>query len=658
MAAQCNYLYLDGLRLHVRNVAVLIDRGGVREELRVRLTGRAARGEITLTELRRVAMSPVAAVYLGDDGLRVPGLHLDPSACRGRRGRRLHDLESSTAGLDPVARRVLARQQLRTLPYGEGDLAAARRRTRWAAGLLDAETFTSTLLELRPRHLAVFDPRKGGHPELLDGLDESGAKIIAVLGILHAVSPRVAELYAALRPASDEGRSSTTLEFAGGGTLTVGIDPTEVPLGIVERFGATIAPPSTRAPAKTRAGRTSIKSIAATAPHLVSQWHPTRNGSMTPENTGRGSVAAVWWLCPTCGTEWQATPGNRSSKSARGCPGCNGLRASKTVNLATQHPDLVREWHPGNPRPPESYRSKSGEKVRWICSTCRHHWEAAIYSRVRGHACPACAGVVTTDEHSIATTHPEIARGWRGAADPERTPRNVSAGSTLVAEWGCSSNNGHVFERSVIHHVAAQGRCPFCTNRRIDKGNCLATTHPELAEEWGAGNDLHPEEVAAGSGYKAQWVCRTCARTWRTTVNSRAVYGSGCKACVSNVTSSQEIALRDALLAAGVPVEPTGVLVTARGREWHCDIVSHVLKLVVEFDGAYWHAGKERTDRSKGTSLRRDGWTVIRVREHPLEALHPHDVQVPERDDDEAARLTLERIAELGMGTRAGELRT
>ncbi|MBU6201936.1 MAG: DUF559 domain-containing protein [Acidobacteria bacterium] len=649
MAARCNYLYLDGLRLHARNVGVRLDRGAGHEDLRLRVAGRAGRGEITLERLRQTSDGPVEAFYLGDDGLCIRGLRLDPRACRGRRGRGNGAFDENLELLDPVARRVLARQQLRTLPYGDGDLDAARRRLRWAAGLLDAETFAATLLELPARNLAVFDPRNGATADLLGGVGEWDAKIVAVLGALHAASPAAAGRFAALHPPGT-GSDGTTLRFSAGGSVRVGVDVSRLPTRIVERVGARVEKPANPAPAPVRRGRKNIKSIAETAPHLVPQWHPTRNGALTPENTGRGSVVAVWWLCDTCGTEWQATPGNRTSKAARGCPGCNGLRASRAANLAAEHPELVREWHPGNDGSPETHRSKSAQKVRWICSACSHVWDAAIYARTRGNGCPACAGVVVTAEHSLAATHPEIAAHWLEAAEPGHAPENVSSGSTQQVLWGCPTNPDHVFDRTVAQHVNAGGRCPYCTNRRVDDENCLAATHPELAEEWGSANDLGPEDVVAGSGYRAQWVCRSCARTWRTTVNSRAVYGAGCKACVSQVTSSQEIALREALLDAGIPVAAEGVLVEARGREWHCDIVSDELRLVVEFDGSYWHAGRQRTDKSKGTALRRDGWTVIRVREAPLRALHPHDVEVPERDDETAARLTLARIDELGLG--------
>ena len=32
-------------------------------------------------------------------------------------------------------------------------------------------------------------------------------------------------------------------------------------------------------------------------PHLVNEWHPTKNGDLTPNEFTHGSDKKVWWLC-------------------------------------------------------------------------------------------------------------------------------------------------------------------------------------------------------------------------------------------------------------------------------------------------------------------------------------------------------------------------
>jgi len=392
-----------------------------------------------------------------------------------------------------------------------------------------------------------------------------------------------------------------------------------------------------------------LKTIAETASHLVGDWHPTKNGERTPYNTGRGSAKLIWWLCSNCSHEWEATPGNRTCKKPRGCPVCAGYTAGTATNLAVEYPELAKEWHPDNPLPPDSYRAHSAYEALWLCSFQQHAWRAAIYSRARGHGCPFCAGLRPTADTCLASTHPDIAAEWISCEIEGRTPHNTSAGSTLPVEWRCAVNPAHTWTTSVHSRTAGSG-CLLCCNKIVTTQNCLATTHPQLAEEWSPENSLTAKEVVAGSTYVATWVCRTCSRQWEAKVYSRAA-GTGCKACVSTTTSRQEESLRVALREHGFEVGHAGQLISAGGREWHCDIVDHARRLIVEFDGSYWHAGSERTDKSKSTHLRKAGWTVIRVREAPLEKLHDTDVVVPFRDDAAAARIVIEHLTGLGFGS-------
>jgi very-short-patch-repair endonuclease len=64
------------------------------------------------------------------------------------------------------------------------------------------------------------------------------------------------------------------------------------------------------------------------------------------------------------------------------------------------------------------------------------------------------------------------------------------------------------------------------------------------------------------------------------------------------------------------------------GRLRDVDIVLDALKVVVEFDGAYWHSKKVDKDREKTALMEEAGWQVIRVRERPLDSIHVNDVMV------------------------------
>lgn len=62
--------------------------------------------------------------------------------------------------------------------------------------------------------------------------------------------------------------------------------------------------------------------LATVNPKLAMEWHPTKNGDLTPYDVMGFSLRAVWWLCPDCGHEWEAFISNRGNKGS-GCPHCN-----------------------------------------------------------------------------------------------------------------------------------------------------------------------------------------------------------------------------------------------------------------------------------------------------------------------------------------------
>lgn len=71
------------------------------------------------------------------------------------------------------------------------------------------------------------------------------------------------------------------------------------------------------------------ESFGALHPHLVSEWHPARNGDLTPYSVKPASERKVWWRCAECGHEWQATPGSRAHSPRGGCRHCAASRAQR-----------------------------------------------------------------------------------------------------------------------------------------------------------------------------------------------------------------------------------------------------------------------------------------------------------------------------------------
>lgn len=60
--------------------------------------------------------------------------------------------------------------------------------------------------------------------------------------------------------------------------------------------------------------------LATTHSFLAKEWHPTKNGSITPQTISKGSNEKIWWKCSVCGYEWPARIKKRVAGS--GCEKC------------------------------------------------------------------------------------------------------------------------------------------------------------------------------------------------------------------------------------------------------------------------------------------------------------------------------------------------
>lgn len=61
-------------------------------------------------------------------------------------------------------------------------------------------------------------------------------------------------------------------------------------------------------------------------------------------------------------------------------------------DLATTHPDLVKEWdYEKNDLKPTDVTAGSAKKVWWKCQN-GHSWQASVVNRAKGTGCPFCSG--------------------------------------------------------------------------------------------------------------------------------------------------------------------------------------------------------------------------------------------------------------------------
>ena len=128
--------------------------------------------------------------------------------------------------------------------------------------------------------------------------------------------------------------------------------------------------------------------LAVTSPLFLKEWHPLKNGYLTPSDVHPRGKNRIWWLCDK-GHEWLASVVLRDRGT--NCPYCAGKKPSAEYNLAIKHLHLVSEWNAEKNKPltPNNITPGSKIKIWWQCAY-QHEWQAAVHTRVNGHNCPKC----------------------------------------------------------------------------------------------------------------------------------------------------------------------------------------------------------------------------------------------------------------------------
>lgn len=349
-------------------------------------------------------------------------------------------------------------------------------------------------------------------------------------------------------------------------------------------------------------------SLAIERPELAKQWHPTKNGELTPPFVTAGSGKKAWWICNK-GHEWEAPIYNRTS--GRGCPYCSGNKVCGDNSLQALYPDLAKQWHPNKngKLTPNDVTSGTRKKVWWICEK-GHEWEATIASRKDGNGCPFCSNQRVCAENSLQTLNPSLAKQWHPIKNGSLTPNDVTAGSNKKVWWICEK--GHEWNVSVNSRNRTNSRCPYCTGRNAHELNRLQALNPELSKQWHPtkNGELTPKDVTAGSGKKVWWICEkghNCAAS----IANRSK-GRGCPVCdKENKTSFPEQAIyfylknyfNDTLNG------------FKHGGKWEIDVFIPSLSFGIEYDGVYYHKSRKAIDFKKENCLISKGIHLLRVKE-------------------------------------------
>jgi hypothetical protein len=289
--------------------------------------------------------------------------------------------------------------------------------------------------------------------------------------------------------------------------------------------------------------------LAVIYPKLARQWHPTRNGSLTPRDVTPYSNKRMWWICKK-GHEWRVSVSNRA-QFGTGCPYCSGKKVCADNSLEHVAPGIADQWHPVKnvDLTPKDVPAGSNKRLWWICRK-GHEWQAKVSERRNGSGCPYCLGKRASKSHNLQIKNPRLAAEWHPTKNGKLRPKDVTPKSSKKVWWMCEK--GHQWQDTVLARSKGKG-CPHFQHRKVSrvKVNCLATIAPEIAKQWHPrlNGTLTPKYVKPSSNRKVWWICHK-GHVWQARVSDRR-NGSSCPYCLGRrATKERNLQKKNPRLAA------------------------------------------------------------------------------------------------------------
>lgn len=209
------------------------------------------------------------------------------------------------------------------------------------------------------------------------------------------------------------------------------------------------------------------KSLQSLFPDISKEWHPSKNGKITPEYVNAHSHKKFWWLCPQ-NHEYDMTVKDRVEKCLK-CPICSGHRVLKGYNdLETKRPDIAREWHPTHNAQLKAsdVMEFSNRKVWWLCPN-GHSYQYSIAHRTKdGRTCPICSGrQLRVGVNDLVTINKDIASEWNYDLNGDLRPEHFTPNSHKRVWWRCNEC-GHEWNIMINNRYIHGSGCPKCAGKK------------------------------------------------------------------------------------------------------------------------------------------------------------------------------------------------
>ena len=312
-----------------------------------------------------------------------------------------------------------------------------------------------------------------------------------------------------------------------------------------------------------------INDLATRNPELAKEWHPTKNGELTPSMVMLGTARKVWWLCPK-GHSYLASVLHRGHGT--NCPKCNSRRQTSFAEKAIFYyikqvlPDAIHRDATtlGNRMELDIYIPS----VRLAIEYDGAYWHRSSKAKSRETKKFERCKELGIKLIRIKETQPS---NELGAADltlfADDTGHNKTLQDIIVHLLEKIDPKQSHWTRKTAYPIPSVSvdieRDRFKIIGALHEGEKWSNKYPHLQEEWNTKKNegMTLDMFSPGSDEKVWWKCSTCGHEWETSIGHRAG-GTGCPQCCRKNNQGKNHYLARKIYQ----YDKNGVLV----KEWDC----------------------------------------------------------------------------------------
>ncbi len=269
-------------------------------------------------------------------------------------------------------------------------------------------------------------------------------------------------------------------------------------------------------------------------PDVAREWHPTKNGELTPRDVVAKANKKVWWSCSVCGNEWQAVIAKRAI--GQGCPIC-----AKGNNISFHEKAIAFYLREVGLDVAENYRPDWLDpfeldvylpNLRTAVEYDGYPWHEDIEKDLRKSRLCKQNGIELIRVRDNRC--PEIDDGYICHYIPGRNGNALNKAIRSVI--ATLQINGSLSPEHEVEVDVAKDRMHIYDLMGLRKQeNSFAQMCPDLIGEWHyeRNGTMRPEDVTPYSDKKVWWKCRKHGHEWEAVVKSRTK-GTGCPICSGN----------------------------------------------------------------------------------------------------------------------------